>query len=154
MMKLTALITIGFWTTLNANAALSLNCESKPSNWFDNLSVSVAAPKFVFRHANDATLYSPIVTVKFEDGSQNIGRIDYLFADKNFKSEKYKNHSQFDFTKLIDTESFGPFSPGGDCQIKFVFSNNILKEKSTFSATLLMSCESNSGILTMDCYTH
>jgi len=134
----------------------SLSCTSKKNTFGD---VTLKARMIAMGEANDGSMWDVIATVR-EDGSDEteVGRRSYLDTDENYKPTKYKDHSRFDLSKLVNPKDFSDFNPSDSCTLQMLVPNAVFAKapkKGTkavpFDAPVVVSCDQGGGSLTLAC---
>lgn len=136
----------------NAFAArdiISLDCKSR-ANSFANVTLTVKS-----YWGNEATKEGVMRNVSMtvvEEGQTAEGRNETIDNDTNYKPKKYKDHLRFDMSKLVNTKSFGRFSPIDSCNISVMVPNSLISSNaSRVELPVNFTCDQSGGAQTLDC---
>lgn len=126
----------------------SISCTSLENS--SDINVTVEARLVLFVKQNEATMWDPIVTASAGDEAKSTGRAPYLEADEKYVPRKYKKHTRFNFSNLVDTKTFGKFYPMDQCKLSFLMPNNGLSRES-FTAPMIINCDQGGGTISLEC---
>lgn len=127
-----------------------ISCVNRPGA---ALALKIEAKTISISKQNEGAMWGVTATATGEFAGEQttwIGRKDAIDVDAAYKPKKYKNHSRFDLSKLVDTRDFGRYLPSDSCVLNFLVPNDV-NSRETVEAPVVINCDQGGGTQTLDC---